>query len=105
MAKITNTAEGPRGVDTADGVTVFIDPGQTADVEVAKGHKLYDGLVEGSAAAKSAAKAAATEPKPLAKMNKTELTAVAAAEGVAVEDGDSNSTIVEAIEKVRAAAQ
>lgn len=58
MAKITNTAEGPRGVLTADGTTVYVEPGETIEVDVAKGHKLYDGLEEGEAAAKKAAKAA-----------------------------------------------
>jgi hypothetical protein len=47
MAKhtITNSAEGPRGVALADGTTLFIEPGQTVeDVDVAKDHKLYEGL-------------------------------------------------------------
>jgi hypothetical protein len=61
MAKqtITNTAEGPRGVELADGTTLYIEPGQTVeDVDVAKDHKLYEGLEAGEAAAKRAAKAA-----------------------------------------------
>jgi hypothetical protein len=61
MAKqvITNTAEGPRGVALADGSTLYIEPGQTVEVEVAKDHKLYEGLEAGEAAAKRAAKEAA----------------------------------------------
>jgi hypothetical protein len=58
MAKqtITNTAEGPRGVLLADGTTLYVEPGQTVeDVDVAKDHKLYDGLESGAAAAKRAA--------------------------------------------------
>jgi hypothetical protein len=58
--KITNTAEGPRGVETVDG-TVFVEPGQTVEVEVVKDHKLYEGLEAGDAAAKRAAKAAEEE--------------------------------------------
>lgn len=60
MAKqtITNTAEGARGVELADGTTLYIEPGQTAeDVDVAKDHKLYEGLETGAAAAKRAAEA------------------------------------------------
>lgn len=58
MAKqtITNTAEGPRGVLLADGTTLYIEPGQSVeDVDVAKDHKLYEGLESGAAAAKRAA--------------------------------------------------
>jgi hypothetical protein len=64
MAKqtITNTADGARGVELADGTTLYIEPGQTVeDVDVAKDHKLYDGLEAGEAAAKRAAKAAEAE--------------------------------------------
>jgi hypothetical protein len=64
MAKqtITNTAEGARGVELADGTTLYIEPGQTVeDVDVASGHKLYEGLEAGDAAAKRAAKAAETD--------------------------------------------
>jgi hypothetical protein len=66
MAKqtITNTAEGPRGVELADGTTLYIEPGQTVeDVDVAKDHKLYEGLEAGEAAAKRAAKAADEVPE------------------------------------------
>jgi len=58
MTKITNTAAGPRGVLLGDGTTFFIEPGETADLDVAKDHKLYDGLEAGEAAAKKAAKEA-----------------------------------------------
>jgi hypothetical protein len=60
LTKITNTAEGPRGVETDNG-TVYVEPGQTVDVDVKKGHELYDGLEEGEAAAKKATKAAEAE--------------------------------------------
>lgn len=64
MAKqtITNTAEGPRGVELADGTTLYIEPGQSVeDVDVAKDHKVYEGLEAGAAAAKRAEKAAGEE--------------------------------------------
>jgi hypothetical protein len=51
---------GPRGVETRDGTTLFIEPGQTVDVDVAKDHKLYEGL-----AAKEAEDGGDTQ-KPLA---------------------------------------
>jgi hypothetical protein len=66
MAKqtITNNAEGPRGVALADGTTLYIEPGQTVeDVDVAKDHKLYEGLETGAAAAKRAADAKDEAPE------------------------------------------
>jgi len=57
MTKVTNTAEGPRGVLTASGATVYVEPGETVDVEIAKDHELYEGLEKGEAAAKKAAAA------------------------------------------------
>lgn len=47
MAAITNTAKGPRGVLLADGTTFYVEAGNTVDLDVAKGHDLYEGLVEG----------------------------------------------------------
>jgi hypothetical protein len=47
MAKqtITNTAEGPRGVELADGTTLYIEPGQTVeDVDVAKAKEASQAL-------------------------------------------------------------
>lgn len=102
MTKITNTAAGPRGVET-DAGTVFIDPGQTADIEVKKGHKLYDGLVEAS-----------SEDKALKSMSKDDLVKLAGDLGVATAtDKDGNDVavadatkdqLVAAIEKARATA-
>lgn len=63
MTKVTNTAEGPRGVET-DAGTVFVEPGETVDVEIKSGHELYDGLEKGEAAAKAAAKEAAADAEP-----------------------------------------
>lgn len=59
MTKVTNTAEGPRGVITKDGQTRFLEPNETADLELHPDHDLYEGVEKGEAAAKSAAKAAA----------------------------------------------
>lgn len=86
--KITNTAAGPRGVETETG-TVFVEPGQTVDVEVVKGHELYEGLVEGE--------------KTLDKLSKAELTAIADAEGVLIETDDNKADLVRKIEESRAA--
>jgi hypothetical protein len=99
MTKVTNTAEGPRGVITADGVTVYLDPGETADLDLHAKHELYDGVVKGGG---KKAKEEDSEPKPLAKMNKTELLAAAEAEGVAVAEDATNAQIIEAIEAKRA---
>lgn len=43
--KITNTAPGPRGVPTKEG-TVFLEPGETRDLDVDGRIKLYSGLVK-----------------------------------------------------------
>lgn len=61
MTKVTNTAEGPRGVILKDGTTHYLEPNETADLELHEKHDLYDGLVKGEAAAKKAEKAAADE--------------------------------------------
>jgi hypothetical protein len=55
--KITNTSEGARGIETKDG-TVFVEPGQTVEVDLADDKAdLYPGLEKGEAAAKRAAAA------------------------------------------------
>jgi hypothetical protein len=64
MTKVTNTAEGPRGVITADGGTVYLEPGETQDLELHPDHDLYDGVEKGEAAAKRAAKAAEEAAEP-----------------------------------------
>jgi hypothetical protein len=100
MTKITNTAAGPRGVETDSG-TVFVDPGQTVDVDVAKGHQLYDGLVEAS-----------SDDKALKSLNKDELLKIAGDAGIAtIGEGDAaiavadatKAQLVDAIEASRAA--
>lgn len=63
MAKFTNTADGARGIVTKDGNTVWIEPGQSVDVEDADEAKVPEGVEKGEAAAKRAAEAA-SEPAP-----------------------------------------
>jgi hypothetical protein len=99
MTKVTNTAEGPRGVITKDGNTVFLEPGESADLELHPDHDLYEGVKKGG----TSKEVASDEPKPLAKMNKTELLDTAKAEGVDVAEDATNAQIVEAIEEARAA--
>jgi hypothetical protein len=64
MTKVTNTAAGPRGVILADGTTQYLEPGESADLELHADHELYDGVEKGEAAAKRAAKAAEAEEAP-----------------------------------------
>ena len=54
--KVTNTAQGARGVQLKDGSTFYLEPGQTADLDVAG--DLYEGVVRGG-------EEAASEPSPL----------------------------------------
>jgi hypothetical protein len=42
--KVTNNASGPRGVALANGGTHYLEPGETAEMDVAEGHSLYEGL-------------------------------------------------------------
>lgn len=66
MVKVTNNAKGPRGLYRADGELVMIEPGQSFDGELAKGHKLYEGLTSGKATAAAADDDADdAEPGPL----------------------------------------
>lgn len=67
---VTNTAPGPRGVILKDGSTHYLEPNQSAELELHPDHDLYEGVEKGEAAAKKAAKAeeeAAEEPAPPAK--------------------------------------
>jgi hypothetical protein len=85
MTKITNTAPGPRGVET-DAGTVFIEPGATVDVDVKKGHQLYEGLVEAS-----------SEEAALKSLTRDELIARAQASGITVETDDNKADLVRKI--------
>ena len=49
--KVTNLSEGPRGVHLADGSTHFVEPGETAELDVHPDHDLYEGLEKGESAA------------------------------------------------------
>jgi hypothetical protein len=90
MTKITNTASGARGVRTKDGL-VMVEPGQTVDVDLAKGEELYEGLVEASSQAAA-----------LKSLSRDDLFGIASAEGVAVETDDSKADLVRKIEEARA---
>jgi hypothetical protein len=100
MVKLTNTAAGARGVET-EGGTVFLDPGETRDVDVLKGHKLYEGLVEAS-----------NEEQALNKLGKDDLVKLAGDAGAVVNDKDGNpiahadatkAQLIDAIEAARSA--
>jgi hypothetical protein len=96
MAKVKNISNGPRGAYN-DGVLVMAEPGQVIQAD-----DYADEWFK-----KASGKAADDDDggeKALAKMNKTELLAVAKDAGVEVEDGATNAQIVEAIEKAREAA-
>jgi hypothetical protein len=92
MAKVTNISTGPRGA-YLNGHLVMAERGQTIEAD--------DYAPEWFKAASAASES--DEPKALSKMNKAELLDTAKAEGVAVEDGATNSEIVAGIEKGRAA--
>ncbi len=52
MAKYTNIDKGPRGLNTTDG-KVWVEPGETVDVELAKGEEAPAGWFKTGAAPKS----------------------------------------------------
>jgi hypothetical protein len=109
--KLTNNTVGARGVNLKDGTTAWIEPGETREFDKADVANVHADL--NPKGAKDADEPAA--PKPLDKMNKGELLAVAEAEKVTTaKDGDgkdvevasaTNAQIVTAIEAARAAAQ
>ncbi len=90
MVKVTNNAKGARGAYNAAGELVMIEPGQSADIDLPKGHKLYDGLSAGRAAAASDDDG----PKALSAMNKAELLEAAEADGVTSFDKDGTDTAI-----------
>lgn len=88
MAKVTNMAGGARGVRTSDGL-VMVEPGQTVEVELAKGEELYEGLVEG--------------PGGVDNMSKAELRQHMDARGIAYETDDNKADLLRKIEEAGAA--
>jgi hypothetical protein len=97
MAKFTNTAEGARGINLADGTTAWVDPGQSVDLDdgtIAK-NGIYPGAFDGADVPSG--------PPSLSGKNKAQLLEIAAAEDVEVADDATNAQIVEAIEAKRAA--
>lgn len=95
MAKVKNISDGPRGAYNGTAL-VMAEPGEVIEADdfndewFAKGGKATADDDGGE--------------KHLSQMNKAELLDVAAAEGVEVEDGATNSAIKEAIEAAREAA-
>jgi hypothetical protein len=99
MTKVTNISTGPRGA-YLKGVLVMAERGETIDADDYAPEWFRAGKVD-------------DEPKPLAKMNKTELLVAAAEAGVetvTVDDKDvpvadaTNPQLIAAIEAKRAAA-
>lgn len=86
MAKVTNTATGPRGVNLKDGSTRFLEPGETADLD--HDGNLYEGIAEGAGGFDS--------------MTKAELAAHMDERGIAYEDGDNKAALLAKIEAAAA---
>jgi hypothetical protein len=97
MAQFTNTAEGPRGINLADGTTVWVEPGQSVELgadQIAK-NGVYPDAFDGADVPSG--------PPSLSGKNKAQLLEIAAAEGVEVAEDATNAQIVDAIEAKRAA--
>lgn len=137
MTKITNYARGPRGITLKDGSTVWLEPGQSGDIDkddiagplpdlgdpnqaidTATDDKARVAELEAENAelrAKLAAfdpdgdgKAGGSAPKSppaLSGKSKADLLAIAADEGVEIEDGATNDDIKATIELAREAAE
>jgi hypothetical protein len=88
MAKVTNTAAGPRGVNLKDGTTRYLDPGETADLDY--DGELYEGLSKGDGGFDG--------------MTKVDLQAHMDERGIAYEPGDNKAALLEKIEAANAAA-
>jgi hypothetical protein len=63
MAKFTNTAVGARGINIEGGETVWVEPGQTVDVDEKTVAHAHEDIKKGEAAAK---KAASSDEEPSA---------------------------------------
>ena len=94
MTTVTNIAAGDRGIWTTKGL-VMLAPGQSEDLDLAKGADEGEWFKFGGAAAKDQDD---DELPGLAGKNKDELIAIAEAEGVALEDDMTNKDIRSAIE-------
>lgn len=60
MTKFTNIDKGPRGLNTTQG-KVWVEPGETVDVELAKGEDAPESWFKSDGAGKAKAKAKAKE--------------------------------------------
>lgn len=87
MAKVTNTAAGPRGVNLKDGTTRYLEPGETADLD--HDGNLYDGVTEGGGG--------------FDNMSKAELRAHMDERGIAYEESDNKAALLDKIEAANAA--
>lgn len=98
MPKVTNISDGPRGA-YHKGVLVMANPGETIEADDFAKEWFKGGKADADEGSGAPAE------KPLAKMNKTELLAIASDEKVEVADDATNAQLVAAIENARAAAQ
>lgn len=104
--KVTNITSGPKGIRSSTGAVVMLEAGESSDIDLADGedegewfkfddHPLdHDGNGEPGGSKPK-------DPPSLTGKNKAELLAIAADEGVTVEDGATNADIVSAIELAR----
>lgn len=97
--KVTNICQGQRGIfRQGDDNATMIEAGQSLVLDLSDSDladaKATDWFEFGEPDA-------ADDAKPLARMNKTELLAIAAEEGVEVEESATNKEIVAAIEQAR----
>lgn len=58
MAEFTNTAVGARGIVMKDKTTVWVEPGETVEVDEGETKSIHADIKKGAASKKAAAKAA-----------------------------------------------
>lgn len=103
MTKVTNTSNGPRGIHNASGDVVMLEAGQSADIDLADGEDEGEWFSFGDDPLDhdgNGKKGGAKFPGLTGK-TKDELLAIAADEGVTVEDDATNDDIKSAIELSR----
>lgn len=117
MAKITNHSPGLRGITMQGGDTVWLEPGQSADIDKSKvagelpdlGRPPADEPADDSEVSALRARVAELEaqlaggkkPAALSGKSKAELVEIAKAEGVTIEDSATMDDIKSAIELAR----
>jgi hypothetical protein len=99
MAKVSikNIARGARGVRTAAGELVMIEPGASAELDLAASER-KDAEATGYFLFGDAAEA---DPDDLNALKKADLVAIAEAEGVAYETDDNRADLIRKIEEAR----